>query len=157
MTGFITPQVLRQRARSQAVMLLREFPSPEAAVLGDIPLRYQEIVQANEYRLAFYSYRAYKCYGRGVTTLASLEQPTPVGDCLIHLTYTPRQQIKAGNNEVPWSNSFLSPLTRDKVDDYLPEQQAVIVVLDAVAAVLMIGNFTLSPMDCYQRLSQQPT
>jgi len=156
MTGFITPQALRERARSQAVMLLREFPSPEAAVLGDIPARYQDMVQANQYRLAFHSYRAYKCYGRGVTTLTSLaasQQPS-AGDYPIQLTYTPRQQIKAGSYNVPWTNSFLSPLARDKVNDYLPERQAVIVVLDAVAAVLMICNFQLTPRDCYQRLSQ---
>lgn len=158
MTGFITPQVLRDRARSQAVMLLREFPSSEAAVLGNIPPRYREIVQANQHRLAFYSYRAYKCYGRGVTTLGPLTtgpQSTPAGECPIHLTYTPRHQIKAGSNSsVPWANSLISPLARDKVDDYTPEQQAVIIVLDAVAAVIMVCSFEITPVDCYQRLHQ---
>jgi len=158
MTGFITPQALRAKARSQTVMLLREFPNPEAAVLGDIPRRYQDIVQANQHRLAFHSYRAYKYYGRGVTTLASLaadQQLTPARDCPIHLTYTPRHQIKAGTSSgVPWVNSLMSPLARDKVDDYTPEQQAVIVVLDAVAAVIMICSFEVTPKDCYHRLHQ---
>lgn len=155
MTGFMTPQMLREKARSQNVMLLREFPSPEAAILGDIPARYQQVVQANQRLLAFHSYKAYKLFGRGVTTLASsiLEQSTLSTQGQVDLAYTPRYRIKANSGStLPWANSLMSPLTRDKVDDYIPELQAVIVVLDAIAAVAMTCNFEVTPAECYDQL-----
>lgn len=157
MTGFITPQGLREKARCQDVMLFREFPSPEAAILGDIPSRYRDVVQTNQYFLAFHTYKAYRLHGRGIITLIS--QPTdcqrtePIGERQVNFTYTAKHQIKANSgSRLPWANSLLSPLARDKVDDYAPELQAVIVVLDAIAAVLMTCNFEVTPIDCYHRL-----
>jgi len=157
MTGFMTPQGLREKARSQDVMLLREFPSPEAAVIGDIPPRYRDVVQANQYFLAFHSYKAYRLHGRGVITLigttAGRQLTELIAERQADFTYTARHQIKANSgSNLPWANSLLSPLTRDKVDDYAPELQAVVVVLDAIAAVLMTCNFKVTPIDCYQRL-----
>ncbi|HEY9847150.1 MAG TPA: hypothetical protein V6D03_13260 [Candidatus Caenarcaniphilales bacterium] len=161
MTNFISPQKLREKARFQDVMLLREFPHPEATVLENIPPLYRQWVDSNQRLLAFHSYKAYTLHGRGVITIASsATQPVrpPIGEHQLDLTYTPRRHIRANSGHgLPWVNSLLSPLARDKVDDYRPELQAVIVVLDAIAAVLMIYSFEVTPLDCYSRLNLSVT
>lgn len=128
-------------------------------VVAEAWLQRAAINQA-ERKIAYEAYKDFREFGRGAVLISPVEPFTSPASSFepqldaVYVAYRSKQQILESRNEVPAEFQLIDDLLLDKLDQYDPENEAVIAFFLLPAVVLIqFKDFQVKPKECYERLA----